>query len=69
VFISLTGQIRKNLELLAKLTKELVPAATTAVTNNTSIQLFRGPRMVRGDCGAGSCATAISGGAGGGDAD
>jgi hypothetical protein len=43
VFISLTGQIRKNLELLAKLTKELVPAATTVVTNNTSIQLFEAP--------------------------
>src|SRR5262249_43494918 len=32
LLIALTGQLRKNLELLAKLTKELVPPATV-VTN------------------------------------
>jgi hypothetical protein len=45
VFIALTGQIRKNLELLAKLTKELVPSATV-VTNQTTIQLFEAPQYI-----------------------
>jgi hypothetical protein len=45
VFIALTGQIRKNLELLAKLTKELVPSATV-VTNHTTIQLFEAPQYI-----------------------
>jgi hypothetical protein len=45
VFIALTGQIRKNLELLAKLTKELVQPGTV-VTTHTTIQLFEAPRYV-----------------------
>ena len=44
-FVSLTGQLRKNLELLAKLTKELVPPGpTTVVTNN--ISFFANPEAL-----------------------
>jgi hypothetical protein len=35
-FIQLTGQFRKNLELMAKLTKELAPHQTN-ITNNTVV--------------------------------
>jgi hypothetical protein len=45
VFIALTGQIRKNLELLAKLTKELMQPGTV-VTTHTTIQLFEAPQYV-----------------------
>jgi hypothetical protein len=45
VFVSLTGQFRKNLELMAKLTKELVPPGpTTVVTNN--ISFFANPEAL-----------------------
>src|ERR1700730_8172875 len=36
-FVSLTGQIRKNLELMAKLTQEFVPGPSSVVTNNVLI--------------------------------
>jgi hypothetical protein len=43
MFVSLTGQCRKNLELLAKLTKELVPTPSV-VTNN--VVLFQSPEYL-----------------------
>jgi hypothetical protein len=43
-FISLTGQIRKNLELLARLTKELVPAPASII--NTNIAIFEQPQYI-----------------------
>jgi len=44
-FISLTGQIRKNLELMARLTRELVPPPSVVTTNN--IVLFEHPEYVQ----------------------
>ena len=44
-FISLTGQIRKNLELMARLTRELVPQPSVVTTNN--IVLFEHPEYVQ----------------------
>jgi hypothetical protein len=45
-FISLTGQIRKNLELMAKLTRELLPAPSVVTTTN-KIVLFEHPEYVQ----------------------
>ena len=36
-FVHLTGQFRKNLELMAKLTKELAPHQTNITNNNTVV--------------------------------
>ena len=48
-FISLTAQMRKNLELLVQLTRELVPQPSVVnITNN--FMLIRAPRMRAGDC-------------------
>jgi len=44
-FVSLTGQIRKNLELLARLTRELAPQPSVVTTNN--IVLFEHPEYVQ----------------------
>jgi hypothetical protein len=44
-FVSLTGQLRKNLELMARLTKELVPQPSVVTTNN--IVLFEHPEYVQ----------------------
>jgi hypothetical protein len=44
-FGTLTGHLRKNLELMARLTKELVPAPSTSITNN--IAIFEHPEYVR----------------------
>jgi hypothetical protein len=46
VFVSLTGQIRKNLELLARLTKELMPPSMTVVNTN-NFMLFEHPEYVQ----------------------
>jgi hypothetical protein len=45
-FVSLTGQIRKNLELLARLTRELVPQASVVTTTN-NLMLFDHPEYVQ----------------------
>jgi hypothetical protein len=42
----LTGQIRKNLELLARLTRELVPHPSVVTTTN-NFMLFEHPEYVR----------------------
>jgi hypothetical protein len=44
--INLTGQIRKNLELLARLTRELVPHPSVVTTTN-NFMLFEHPEYVR----------------------
>jgi hypothetical protein len=46
-FVSLTGQIRKNLELLAKLTKELLPPSPTALYTTNNFLLFEHPEYVQ----------------------
>jgi hypothetical protein len=45
-FISLTGQMRKNLELLARLTRELVPQPSVVTTTN-NFMLFEHPAYVQ----------------------
>jgi hypothetical protein len=45
-FVSLTGQIRKNLELLARLTRELVPQPSVVTTTN-NFMLFEHPEYVQ----------------------
>ena len=45
-FVSLTGQIRKNLELLARLTRELVPQPSVVTTTNNFL-LFEHPEYVQ----------------------
>src|SRR5215831_12419627 len=47
-FISLTAQMRKNLELLARLTRELVPSRVSLPQPTTSC--FSAPRIRPGDC-------------------
>jgi hypothetical protein len=42
----LTGQIRKNLELLARLTRELMPQQSV-VTTTTNFMLFEHPEYVQ----------------------
>jgi hypothetical protein len=44
-FLDLTIQLRKNLELMGRLTKELVPPSPVQVTNN--IALFEAPEYVQ----------------------
>jgi hypothetical protein len=47
MLVSLTGQIRKNLELMAKLTQELMPQSTSTTTIvNNSISLYEAPQYV-----------------------
>jgi hypothetical protein len=45
-FISLTAQVRKNLELLARLTRELVPQPS-AVTTTNNFMLFEHPAYLQ----------------------
>jgi hypothetical protein len=45
-FVDLTIQLRKNLELMARLTKELVPQPTTVVNTN-NFMLFEHPEYVQ----------------------
>lgn len=45
-FISLTGQMRKNLELMARLTRELVPQPSVVSTTNSFV-LFEHPAYVQ----------------------
>jgi hypothetical protein len=45
-FISLTAQMRKNLELLARLTRELVPQQSVVTTTN-NFMLFEHPAYVQ----------------------
>ena len=45
-FISLTAQMRKNLELLARLTRELVPQPSVVNTTN-NFMLFEHPEYVQ----------------------
>ena len=45
-FVSLTAQMRKNLELLARLTRELVPQPSVVNTTN-NVMLFEHPEYVQ----------------------
>jgi hypothetical protein len=45
-FVSLTAQMRKNLELLARLTRELVPQPSVVTTTN-NFMLFEHPEYVQ----------------------
>lgn len=46
MLVSLTGQIRKNLEPMAKLTHELMPQSTSTTIVNNTISLYEAPQYV-----------------------